>query len=241
MTPERYHELELEALRCYDRLRRHAPRDAEIVYVVSRSVMRYMQNMEHNAGFEVRNGDGIVANFRGVRMFVAPPDIADDLLRPAVYGRRFFTGMEVGDLVLGANDSIYVLDSVEIGAAGEPRAHFTELEYAIREARVNEAVLNAPWRTEYMAIPYDGRPDRNGRMYAADIFANATAFVPSAYEIAGSILDNTDEEIRRIIEQSIRDSLQTAQPVRKKNEDELSAGDTRLLDEYLHSFMQPGA
>lgn len=241
MTPEQYHELELEALRCYDRLRRHAPRDAEIVYIVSRSVMRYMQNMEPNVGVEVRNGNGMVANFRGVRMFVAPPDITDDLLRPAVYGRRFFTGMEVGDLVIGANDSIYVLERVEIGADGEPRAYFTELEYAIREARVNEAVLNAPWRTEYMAIPYDDRPNRNGRMYASDIFANAATFVPSAYEIAGSLFENMDEEIRRIIEQSIRDSLQTAQPVRKKNEDELSAGDTRLLDEYLHSFMQPGA
>ena len=78
-------------------------------------------------------------------------------------------------------------------------------------------------------------------MYASDIFANAATFVPSTYEIAGSLFDNVDEEIRRIIEQSIRDSLQTAQPVRRKNEDELSAGDTRLLDEYLHSFMQPGA
>lgn len=241
MTPERYHELELEALRCYDRLRRHAPRDAEIVYVVSRSVMRYMQNMEHNAGFEVRNGDGIVANFRGVRMFVAPPEIADDLLRPAVCGHRFFTGMEVGDLVIGADDRIYVIERVEVGAGGEPRAYLTELEYAIREARANEAVLNAPWRTEYMAIPYDGRPNRNGRMYASDFFANGMAFVPSAYEIAGNLFGDTDEEIRRIIEQSIRDSLQTAQPVRKKNEDELSAGDTKLLDEYLHSFMRPGA
>ena len=64
-----------------------------------------------------------------------------------------------------------------------------------------------------------------------------TSFVGSA----GRPIPLTDEEIRRIIEQSIRDSLQTAQPVRRKNEDELSAGDTRLLDEYLHSFMQPGA
>lgn len=241
MTPEQYHELELEALRCYDRLRRHAPRGAEIVYIVSRSVMRYMQNMENNVGVDVRNGDGIVANFRGVRMFVAPPDFTDDLLRPAVYGRRFFTGMEIGDLVIDANDSIYMLERVEIGTDGEPRAYFTELEYATREARVNEAVLNAPWRTEYMAIPYDGRPDRNGRMYASDIFANTAVFLPSAYEIAGSVLDGMDEEIRRAIEQSIMGSMQTAQPVRKKNEDELSAGDTRLLDEYLHSFMQPGA
>lgn len=241
MTPEQYHELELKALQCYDRLRRHAPRDAEIVYIVSRSVMRYMQNMEPNVGVEVRNGDGIVANFRGVRMFVASPDITDDLLRPAVYGRRFFAGMEIGDLVIGANDSIYVLERMEIGADGEPRAHFAELEYAIRYARAEEAVLNAPWRTEYMAIPYDGHPNRNGRMYASDIFANAATFMPSSYEIAGSFLGNMDEEIRRIIEQSIRDSLQTARPVRKKNEDELSAGDTRLLDEYLHSFMKPGA
>lgn len=240
MTPERYHELELEALRCYDRLRRHAPRDAEIVYVVSRSVMRYMQGVERNACFEVRNGDGIVANFRGVRMFVAPPEIADDLLRPAVCGHRFFTGMEVGDMVIGAGERIYVLERVEVGVGGEPRAYFTELECAIRDARANEEAMNTTWRADYMAIPYDGRPNRNGRMYASDLFANGMAFVPSAYEVAGNIFNDMDEEVRRIIEQTLRDSL-TAQPVRKKNEDELSAGDTKLLDEYLHSFMRPGA
>lgn len=241
MTPEQYHELELEALRCYDRLRRHAPRDAEIVYIVSRSVMRHMQNMEHNVGVEVRNGDGFIANFRGVRMFLAPPDITDDLLRPAVYGRRFFAGMEIGDLVIGANDNIYMLERVEIGTDGEPRAHFTELEYAIREARVNEAFLNAPWRTEYMAIPYDGRPNRNGRMYTPAAFDNAAVFLPSVYEIAGNLLNGMDEEIRRAIEQSVMCSMEMAQPVRKKNEDEFSAGDTKLLDEYLHSFMKAGA
>lgn len=47
--------------------------------------------------------------------------------------------------------------------------------------------------------------------------------------------------IRHAIWQSLMAYPQTAQPVQKKNEDKLSAGDTELLDEYLHSFMQPGA
>lgn len=125
-----------------------------------------------------------------------------DLLRPAVYGQHFFVGMEIGDLVIGANEHIYVLEHVEKGTDGEPRAHFTKLECATRKA-------------------IDSRPNRNGRIYAPDVFASAT--------------------IRHAIWQSLRAYPQTAQPVHKKNEDELSAGDTKLLDEYLHSFMQPGA
>ena len=228
MTPERYRELELEALRCYDRLRHHAPRDAEIVYVVSRSVMRYMQGIEHNVGFEVRNGNGIVTNFRGVRMFVAPPEITDDLLLPAGSGLRFFTGMEIGDLVIDENESIYVLTRVETELGGGPSAYFTKLEYeyAMREAGVNEMVLGAPWDTEYK------ERFLNLWSYAFDFaLSPGTDFLPFNYE----------DEIRRAIKQSIRDSLQIARSVQKKDEDELSPGDTKLLDDYLHSFMQPGA
>ena len=117
------------------------------------------------------------------------------------------------------------------------------------------------WRTRYIAIPYGDRPNRNETMewwrrspyythydnfrYVpdVDIFGNTTTIIPSAYEITESILDdlNLEERVRCAIEQNIWDNLQTARSVRKKNEDELSAGDTKLLDEYLHSFMQPGA
>lgn len=172
MTPEQCYKVKMEALRRCAVLQLRLPREIEIVFVISRSM-----EMKLNLNGELR----------GVRVIVAPPNITFDLLRPAVFGKRFCDGMELGDLVVCEDGSVYMLESVEIHQGANTIARFVE----VGGDKAAEAATDLTWRKEYMAI-------------------------------WGS---EATEHIRHM----------------EKSEDELSAGDTKLLDDFLHSFMQPGA
>ena len=207
------------------------PYNTEIVYVISREVYEAMQAYEYNFWNEntrvnVRP-DGIVGVYYGARLAIINEDIADSFFMPVVYSRNFqhYNGLQVDDFVIFNDDDNDLLFRL---ARLTPDAMYTDtgLTVSFILTRIHDAAVtdNAAANLADNAVTIDDAIAEFKQAFEdmKETVANAQINIDLFQELAGEV--GTPRRAKK----------------RASKEKELNPGDTKLLDEYLHSFMKGG-
>lgn len=214
-----------EAIEKFRTLSAIMPYNTEIVYVISREVYEAMQAYEYNFWNEntrvnVRP-DGIVGVYYGTRLAIINEDIADSFFMPVVYSRNFqhYNGLQVDDFVIFNDDDNDLLFRL---ARLTPDAMYTDtgLTVSFILTRIHDAAItdNA----------------------AANLADNAVTIGDAIEGLVWEIEDMNETVANWIPVLAGEVSTPRRAKKRASKEKELNPGDTKLLDEYLHSFMKGG-
>lgn len=203
------------------------PYNTEIVYVISKEVYEAMQAYEYDfwnehARFNVRP-DGTVGVYYGTRLALINEDIADNFFMPVVYSRNFrhYDVLQADDFVI-FND--------------EDDARIFRLARLAPDAMYTDTGLTVSFvLTHTPEIAATDNAAANLWRYIPDA---AMEELEEAIREVSIAVDLTTEQV--IIPNNSVDGTVTLRRKNRSKEKELNPGDTKLLDEYLHSFMKGG-
>lgn len=231
------------------------PYNTEIVYVISREVYEAMQAYEYNFWNEntrvnVRP-DGIVGVYYGARLAIINEDIADSFFMPVVYSRNFqhYNGLQVDDFVIfndDDNDLLFRLarltpDAMYTDTGLTVSFILTRIHYAAAtDNAAANLVDNAVTIGDAIAEPGQAFGDMNET--AANWIAAEQVVSPNQLAVGTITLTLDNAQINVDLLQELAGEVSTPRRAKKRadKEKELNPGDTKLLDEYLHSFMKGG-
>lgn len=245
MTQREYETLRDSALARCERLESICPNTTEIVFAVTRDVRAAMVR---DAGTTLTaNTAGVYETFIGKRICIINEETDEPLFLPAVCDRAYYHGMVADDIILVEDNHLYVLRQTEPNpmfvdtnltvtfneaTEPEPAVAFADVAAAVG---VNTAITAddtdwlrqtawGDWRTVTTAAgPYTTTATINDN--------------PFVYHMADNGI--TLDALRRAIEET--GSMFQKKAPKKPKEEELNAGDTKMLDDFLNSFMRSGA
>ena len=246
------------------------PYNAEIVYVISREVYEAMQAYEYNFWNEhtrvnVRP-DGIVGVYYGTRLAIINEEIADNFFMPVVYSRNFqhYNGLQVDDFVIFNDDDndllfrlarltpdamytdtgltvSFILTRIhDIAATDNAVANLADNAVTIGDAI--DATINPNNPYEVGAQTIEELIEAVQGMSAADYLTAEHVIRPNQLADGTITLNLDGAQINVDFLQELAGEVGTPRRAKKRasKEKELNPGDTKLLDEYLHSFMKGG-
>ena len=251
MDRERYVELITEAVGEANRLLAVSNGQNSVVLVVSRA-MRNEILIHDGENYVAGNGDG-VEEYCGYRVGIINEMVEEEYISPAILGMAYYQGMQLNDAIIVDDENrLFRLESInpvrftDMGLTGN-FGHYTNAGTAgAIDAAVNvttdlsDAIDAVTVTTQAATITLDdvanavtniswnditlGDITNIGNMGATAVDTGTWwARTPYYYYDAPSYVDYQ-------------------RPKRKaKKEEELSAGDTRLMDEFLAGFMRNGA
>lgn len=218
-----------------------------IAIVMSRD-MRYEIIRNMNTGYTTTNG-GVETLF-GYRVGVINEQVESEYIVPALIGMDYHDGMQINDVIIVDNDNrLYRLEStspirftdmgltVDFGeniAATAARTHYdaamdtiaTMADTVATAANTSTITLN-DFSSAYSNIRWDDISYETIQA-TTDIGNDNTWWFRMPYNYYYGMDEQTFAEPKK--------------PKRKtKREEELSAGDTRLIDEFLEGFRRNGA
>lgn len=242
MTRTEYMAMADNALRHYERLIDSLPRDAHIVFVLSREVYLAMLREEYQFDAWLT---GTQALYHGVPICCINEDDAGEFFMPVVHSRNFhhYEGVQVNDFVLfndENNDYLYKLVRLTPDAMyADTGLTVTFLETPPRATVWAEAVEGALAEAAMPNINMAATLTREELDRIADAWNNA----PFVARVNEEVLEQLAGWRPQYTAQWMTEPAQTERPVRAKRktvvkEKELNPGDTKLIDEYLNSFFE---
>lgn len=207
--------------------------DEEIVFAISSDVRMAIQtNNDAYLRAETENHE----TFYGVPIYTIP-EAATNVLAPVVCGRNYHVGMEIGDLILYENHIYRLNDNasfIDTGLTipyeeldGEDIFEFADdvvqtAEYAAAVERVTDVFVDAGAALNTATITTTN---------TGNIFEDyANTFTHANY------MNFWPTYTATVTVQNDRETLSKRKT--REKEEELSVGDTKLLDEFLGSFVK---
>jgi len=247
MTREEFATLEARALGELGRIRHHAT--ADIVMVVSRDVLEAMQEINIT-----ELTDGFIAAYRGYQIAVVDNPEIREMMRPAIHSMEYHDWMQIGDIIVVDDENrLFSLALTEphplFVDMGITVNYFTGLTVEDETVRTHNGRAFTTDRTLYMT-------DARGNTIEIPNITEVTVdTIPEWMPIANlarmepvtftGTLTNTLGQIATDIFSGIADpfgcraGIDISSPKRlhkKKGEEELNAGDTKLIDDFLKGF-----
>lgn len=241
-----------QAIEKFQTLSAILPYDTEIVYVISREVYEAMQAYEHqeHTRVDIRQS-GIVGIYYGTRLALINEDVVDNFFTPVIYSKSFqhYDGLRVDDFVIfndEDDDHIFRL------ARLTPDAMYTDTGLTVNFVFHDIATIDNT-TTNYAdnAVTIGNAIEELGQAVDGinEIVSDwiAQLVVPDDVTVGGIVFGLNDTPINAGVVRELTNevvspahSQNTRSKKRASKEKELNPGDTKLLDEYLHSYLKGG-
>lgn len=252
MDRERYTELVADAVGKANRLLAVSDGQNSVVVVMSRT-MRNEILVQEGANYTMRNGD-YVEEYRGYRVGIVNEIDDEEFVLPAVVGMAYHPGMQIDDVIvvddenrlfrLESTDPVQFADmglTVNFGMHTDVATIATADNVATISADLANTIATTANTATITLDDFVGAVSNitwDGILNTGTQTATTTNgwdwWLRDAYTVPDYYFRTSDTADR---------AVEYSPPKRKarKKEEELSAGDTRLLDEFLSGFARNGA
>lgn len=253
ITRDRYIAMAANAVEQFHRLSTVIPYGTEIVYVVSREVYQAMQMESHYDTWNINlTAEDVIETYCGARLACINENVAENFFMPVVYSGNFqhYNGLQVNDFVIfndEDNDFLFRL------ARLTPDAMYTDTGLTVSFMQIhvpaNAAIDNAVANLADNATTIGDATTEIEHTVGTEMeraIADLTADLERAAEVVRAMPITTinlyGAEINMDMLQELAGCINAAPRARKRanKENELNPGDTKLIDEYLNSFLKGG-